>query len=148
MKVTHILLTTDLSEEANRGFVAAREMAARHDAKITLLNVVENLQVAPHGAPFAPPQDDPQAPALAASALAGLEERRMILGDDIEVNCATTFGTDVGVAVADYAADNGCDMIVMSSHGRTGFRRLVLGSVAETVLRHAGVPVLCVPQQG
>jgi nucleotide-binding universal stress UspA family protein len=148
MKVTHILLTTDLSEEANRGFVAARELAQRHDAKITLLNVVENLQVAPHGAPFAPPLNDPGVPQLAATALAALEERRALLGGDVEVNCATTLGTDIGVAIADYAADNGCDMIVLSTHGRTGFRRLILGSVAETVLRHSGVPVLSIPQQG
>ncbi len=44
------------------------------------------------------------------------------------------------------AADRvGADMIVMGTHGRTGLSRLVLGSVAEAVLRRAAVPVLVVP---
>jgi nucleotide-binding universal stress UspA family protein len=38
-------------------------------------------------------------------------------------------------------------LIALSSHGRSGFRRLVMGSVAEAVLRHARVPVLVFPRQ-
>jgi nucleotide-binding universal stress UspA family protein len=47
-------------------------------------------------------------------------------------------------AIVGFARDDATDLIVMSSHGRTGFRRLVLGSVAEEVLRSAGCPVLVV----
>ncbi|MGB0685369.1 MAG: universal stress protein, partial [Planctomycetota bacterium] len=79
-------------------------------------------------------------------AKAELEKLRPLLGADVEVECATTLSTEFGRAVADYAADHGCDLIIMSTHGRTGFRRLVLGSVAEAVLRHSPVPVLCVPR--
>jgi nucleotide-binding universal stress UspA family protein len=42
------------------------------------------------------------------------------------------------------AEEGGCDLIVMGTHGRTGLRRLVMGSVAEEVLREAPCPVLSV----
>jgi universal stress protein A len=45
------------------------------------------------------------------------------------------------------ASEIGADLIVMGTHGRTGLAHLVLGSVAERVVRTAGVPVLCVPRE-
>lgn len=47
--------------------------------------------------------------------------------------------------IIDVARREGCDMIVLGSHGRSGFKRLVLGSVAEAVVRGASCPVLTVP---
>ncbi|HWY98467.1 MAG TPA: universal stress protein [Bacteroidia bacterium] len=38
------------------------------------------------------------------------------------------------------------DMIIMGTHGRTGLRHLVMGSVAEYVIRHATIPVLVIPE--
>ncbi|WP_122090180.1 universal stress protein [Halalkalicoccus subterraneus] len=46
--------------------------------------------------------------------------------------------------IADYTADNGIDLIVMGSHGRSGIRRALLGSVTERTLRSTHVPVLVV----
>jgi nucleotide-binding universal stress UspA family protein len=43
-----------------------------------------------------------------------------------------------------YVADNAVDIVVIGTHGRTGLRHLFLGSVAESVLRHANVPVICI----
>lgn len=50
-----------------------------------------------------------------------------------------------GQMVVRIASDEGCDGIVVATHGRTGFSRLFLGSVAEYVLRHAACPVILVP---
>lgn len=47
--------------------------------------------------------------------------------------------------VNNYTDDNKVDMIIMGTHGRTGLLHLLMGSVAESILRHATVPVLCVP---
>lgn len=47
-------------------------------------------------------------------------------------------------AIVHYAQQNQIDLIVMPTHGRTGFTRLLLGSVAEEVLRHAPCPVLAI----
>jgi nucleotide-binding universal stress UspA family protein len=51
-----------------------------------------------------------------------------------------------GSAIVDFAADNDIDLIVMASHGRSGISRLLMGSIAENVLRKAPCPVLIVKQ--
>ncbi|MBN1856543.1 MAG: universal stress protein [Dehalococcoidia bacterium] len=48
-------------------------------------------------------------------------------------------------AILDYAADNGVDVIVLSSHGRSGVTRVLMGSTADKVLRRSVVPVVLVP---
>lgn len=57
------------------------------------------------------------------------------------VKLITLFG-DPGTTLTDYAAEIGADLIVISSHGRTGFRRYLIGSVAERVVRLAKMSVL------
>lgn len=146
MKFAHILLPTDLSEEARRAYATAAELARESGARITLLSVVEDLKVAPRGAPFAPPIGDPDAPQEAQELLEDLAKERKQLDDDLDVQCATVIGEDLGEAIAFYAKEHGCDAIVLSTHGRSGFQRLILGSVAESVLRHAAVPVISVPR--
>jgi len=51
-------------------------------------------------------------------------------------------------AILDYAKKNKVDLIVMSTHGRSGVSRWFFGSVAERVLRHSAIPVLIVPSFG
>ncbi|MES4787348.1 MAG: universal stress protein, partial [Nitrospiraceae bacterium] len=50
--------------------------------------------------------------------------------------------------IVDYATVNQIDLIAMSTHGRTGLSRALLGSVAEKVVRHSPVPVLLVSAAG
>ena len=50
--------------------------------------------------------------------------------------------------ILDYATQNKVDLIVMSTHGRSGVSRWVFGSVAERVLRHSATPVLVIPSFG
>jgi nucleotide-binding universal stress UspA family protein len=50
------------------------------------------------------------------------------------------------VEILDFAAENKIDLIVMASHGRSGISRLIMGSVAEGVMRKAMCPVLIVKQ--
>lgn len=57
------------------------------------------------------------------------------------LHVATTFG-DPGHAIADHAESIHADLIVLPSHGRTGITRLLIGSVAERVVRLAHCPVL------
>lgn len=146
MKMDHILLTTDLSEESMRAFTPAAALAKENGARLTLLHVVQDLRVAPHGAALAPPIQDPDIFGMKESAEKRLVEERALLDADLEVHCEVTLGDNIAEAIADYAAKHDVDLITLSTHGRTGFRRLVLGSVAEAILHHAHVPVLCFPR--
>lgn len=62
-------------------------------------------------------------------------------------DCTITTATEVGRparAILEYADEHGIEHIIMGSHGREGVSRLVLGSVAERVMRHAPIPVTIV----
>ena len=143
----HILLLTDFSADSERAFAPAAQFADLIGARITLLHVVESA-IAPHAGP-------PTAP-LAASAAGALAEReadaqrrlldlasRFPRGSDVRTQCMR--GPDAATAAVACADANGVDLIALASHGRTGLRRLVMGSVAESVLRRATVPVLVFP---
>jgi nucleotide-binding universal stress UspA family protein len=148
-----ILLTTDLSADALRAFAPVTELARKLGSRITLMHVLPDLVLAPHGDPLAAPVHAPVDPigqieSMTRDVTQRLEEdaRRHFPGLDVEVY--VTSEADVARAITRHAKENGFDLIALSSHGRTGFRRMVLGSVAEAVLRHAEVPVLCFPRHG
>jgi nucleotide-binding universal stress UspA family protein len=73
-----------------------------------------------------------------------LATEREALPGAAEVTTQVLVAREVAAAVADYARDR-ADLVVVSTHGRTGLRRVLLGSVAESVLRAAETPVLVVP---
>ncbi|MAE27355.1 MAG: universal stress protein [Planctomycetota bacterium] len=146
MNISHILVTTDLSPESLRPCRPVASLAKELGARITLLHVVQDLKIAPHGAPLAPAISAPDLHDELQHAALALEEQQASLGTDAEVSSEAISGGSIAESVAEYADGNGVDLIAMSTHGRTGFRHLALGSVAEAVLRHAHVPVLTFPQ--
>ena len=64
------------------------------------------------------------------------------LGDLAKVKTALVVSESPAKGIVDYAEKEGVDLIVISTHGRTGLRRMMIGSVAERVVRHAHCPVL------
>lgn len=142
MKIRHVLLTTDLSEEALRPFEPVIDLATSLGAKITVLSVVPDLRVIPHGAPLAP-----------AISIPDVKKEMAEVQTALDAQCAELEGFELGTAVisaespakgiVSWAKEHDVDLIALSTHGRTGFRRLALGSVAEEVLRLSPVPVLC-----
>ncbi len=66
---------------------------------------------------------------------------------DFEVQHAQVRNISAAAAILEYTAENDIDLIVMGTHGRRGLRRLLLGSVAEEVVRLAPCPVLTVPER-
>jgi len=143
----HILIASDLSPEALRPFELVFHMAKQWGAKVTLLHVVQDLIIAPHGAPLAPPISSPDLPAEMERAREALKEQQAHLGDGVEVNAVVISSDRIPAAINKYAEENEADLVAISTHGRTGWRHLALGSVAEAVLRHSHVPVLTVPRQ-
>lgn len=147
MTIDHILVATDLSSEGASCWAPVVELARATGARITLLHVVAGHAAIPHGAPTAPPLPEPTDPSELEEARAGVEAERAKLGKDVSVETAVIAGVETATAVTDYANENDVDLIAVATHGRTGFRHLVLGSVAEGVVRRSTVPVLVFPRQ-
>lgn len=145
MKFTHILVGTDLSPEATSRIPAVADLARSLNARITLLHVLETHEAVPHGSPLAPPLGPSANSEARESARARLEERRAAFGSDIEVDLELVTGGDAAEAITAYADANDVDLIAVTTHGRTGLRRVALGSVAESVIRHSRIPVLVLP---
>lgn len=69
-------------------------------------------------------------------------EAESLSGVQTQVSIDAIEGDDVAASIVNYAKHHGCDLIIISTHGRGGLSRLVFGSVAESVVRHAPCPVL------
>ena len=145
METKHILLTTDLSEQAQRAFAPVCEIAKLLGAKITLLHVVQILTKVPQGAMLAQPVTLGNPEKERKDAAAALEEQSALLDSSLEVSLDVITSDNVPRGVVQYAEEHGVDLIALSTHGRSGLRRMVLGSAAEGILRHSHVPVLCFP---
>jgi nucleotide-binding universal stress UspA family protein len=146
MKIQKVLMTTDLSEESERPYGAIAQLARDSGAEVVLFHVVEDVPIVPHGAPLAPPLHAPDVPQQMEKAREILSDHAKKLGDGLTVSFDVVSAQNVGEAVAKHAAENGFDLVALSTHGRTGFRRMIMGSVAEQVLRHSKVPVLAFPR--
>ncbi len=146
MKIDHILITSDLSQESLQHAPTVADLARAMGARVTLMHVAEELRIAPHGAPLAPPISPPDTHKRIAEAKTALEEARSAFGADIEVAIEVITAEKVAPGVADWAENHDVDLLCISTHGRTGFRHLALGSVAEAIIRHSTVPVLSFPQ--
>ena len=120
MKIASILCPTDFSEPSRHAMEYASTIARWYGATVVPLHV--------------------QAPAYATvgagngtdAGMSALEGAHVVYGAPAD-------------AITTFAAESGVDLIVMGTHGVSGFRHLILGSVTETVLRQAECPVLTVP---
>lgn len=148
MTFNHILVTTDFSVGAEAAIPAVVELANRLSVRVTALHVVHTIAIRPVGAALAPPLSmpiDADALALARRRLPDWVQERF---GSVEVACVTAVGTDIADTIAAQAKLLSVDLVVMSTHGRTGLESFFLGSVTERVLKRATVPVLCVPIAG
>jgi nucleotide-binding universal stress UspA family protein len=142
-----ILLTTDLSDDARRAFDQVAALARDEEAQVTLFHVVHDVIIPPPaGVPVATPLHAPEVDRKRAEAQERLQELAAAHFTGLATDAVAIVATSAAEAIADHAHQHGFDLIAMSTHGRSGFRRLVLGSVAEAVLRHAEVPVLLFPK--
>jgi len=165
MAYTHILVPTDFSPAAHRALMYALEEATLHQAKLTLLHVIQHhpttevyyVKDAPQGGtgyvgefgeklpsfPTYPPQ----------IVRYDYNEEALVQLHDL-VPASFTGSWEVQVTAGDpadgivrLAEELAVDLIVMATHGRTGVPHLLLGSVAEKVVRYAPCPVLTVRQR-
>lgn len=138
----HILIPTDGSELAEHGVTNGLALAKSVGAKVTVIMVEEPFNW--HAAEYANigeiARHAEKMKELIAEELSSVAEAAQKAG----VSCETVQveSTQPYRAIIDTAADRGCDLIVMASHGRGGLSALVLGSVTNKVLTHTKIPVL------
>jgi nucleotide-binding universal stress UspA family protein len=140
---TRILVPTDFSPPSDRALEYARRLAAQHGAALHVLHVLEE---GVDTASFASEGFVPDSPEVRAARLKEARDKlahRRGSGDGERPHATTEVVVGSGArTISRYAADNNFDLIVMGTHGRTGIAHLVMGSVAEQVVRTAPCPVL------
>lgn len=140
----HILCPIDGSPGSLAALDVAARFAGEQHAKLTICSIVDPTHAATMAFGY---------PSLSAACYEALdEEAKAFVGDAaarvtayIAAETVTLMGQPVA-GIVDCAASIGADLIAMGSHGRGGLAHALLGSVAEGVLRHAGVPVLVIRQ--
>jgi nucleotide-binding universal stress UspA family protein len=143
MKIRRILAPTDFSELSERGVAEAASLAGSFGAELVLLHVVEpavmggDLYGAAAMATVLEQVQQSSRQALARAVDKIKKRGHRCRGVIANGGAATT--------IVDTAARLRIDLIVLATHGRSGFSHLLLGSVAERVVRSAACPVLTVP---
>jgi len=140
-----ILVTTDGSALANKGIKSAIELAKSLDAELIALKVIPRyLQTYFEGSI---PLDNSQIMLLeqqwedeANAVLAKVQKQ----GDKegVAISTAIVKANIISEAIVSFAQKRKVDLVVMTSHGRNGIKRLILGSETTQVLTHSHVPVL------
>jgi nucleotide-binding universal stress UspA family protein len=148
-KITKILLPTDFSSCSEAALEHATELARTFGAPLDLLHVWE--------APAFLPPETIIGPVDTGQSLASLARKQAFEDLDHFADAAKARGFEIAKreiafgpparTIIEHAEKNGHDLIVMGTHGRSGFAHLLLGSVAERVVRYAKCPVLTVREK-
>ncbi len=138
-----VLCPIDFSEPARAAMDAAVELCRQFDGELTLFHSYQLPgYTLPEGSVVASPkmlQD------LADQAEAHLAEWKKLAESAGAPRVVTVKGIgDPALEVVELAREGGFDVIVLGTHGRTGFRHALLGSIAERVVRHARCPCLTI----
>lgn len=135
IQITRILCPVDLSEISRRALEHATVLARWYDARLTVLYVV------------------PSPAAEVVPAFVNGRERAMIdlqcfagqVPAGVPVDVCVREATDIHREILEQAESTHADLLVVGSHGRSGFERLLLGSVTEKLMHKAPCPIMVVP---
>lgn len=137
MNVNHILCPFDFSPSSETALALASSLARENDAELHLVHVYDE--------PFAYTDEFSDVPPADLKVEQERWERTKPTVPGVVCRREFLVGPPVGTLL-DYARAHNVDLIVMGTHGRTGVTRLLMGSVAEAVLRRADCPVMTVKQ--
>lgn len=139
MAVKNILCPLDFSDNGDAALTYATSLAKEYGAKLHLVHVYEEAFAYVDGgfaaAPIPPADKEPLREQLEAT----------VPPQDVDFERNFLTGTP-SKELIDYAKDRNIDLVVMGTHGRTGLGRILMGSVAEAVVRKAPCPVLTIKQ--
>ncbi len=140
--LTHILVPVDYSQFSKQAVIQANELARLVNAKITLVHVLEEMAIPTvYGIE---PVALPQMEHLIDRSNKELQQiKDEIIDGDIKVEYHTLIGRP-SFLITELAKDNEVDLIMMSTHGHTGLKRFMMGSVAESIIRISPCAVLTI----
>jgi nucleotide-binding universal stress UspA family protein len=142
MKLKTIVVPLDGSIVAEAALAPAIDLARDAGAKLVLLRAAEA-----HALPTADPVEAQVSVMRDAQDYLTAVRARAVTSGVADVEASAWYGPPVQ-AIVEAARFRDADLIVMSSHGRSGVARLLMGSVTETVLRATTVPVLVIRPDG
>lgn len=134
IRIKKILYPTDFSSHSTQAYFHAIALAESHGASLTVLFVYHPDMITP-----GEPPDEASARRYWREQLEGIRP----INPNISVHHILLEGDPAGQIVR-YCQDAGMDLVVMGTHGRTGVERMLMGSVAEKVLRESPCSVLVV----
>jgi nucleotide-binding universal stress UspA family protein len=143
----HILISTDGSEVAQKGVDHGLSLAKSLGARVTIIMATDRLPAYAFSDTFVTgpellAQYEATQKEIAQRTLAAVDAAAKKLGVSVDtVHVPEAYPAE---AIVELAKERDCSLIVMSSHGRRGLRKLVLGSQTSEVLAHSPVPVLVV----
>ena len=139
----HVLIATDGSELAQKAVAQGFALAKTLDARVTAVTVTDIYPTGPY-TPIPMPSIIEHYEAAAALSAANILSSVSDTARKLGVACATLHVRDQAPAegILDAATQQGCDLIVIASHGRRGMARLLLGSQAQKVVALSTLPVL------
>jgi nucleotide-binding universal stress UspA family protein len=140
----NILCAVDFDENSLAAMTHAAQLAAEMDATLHLLHVTTIVPTVSEIVQGLELQSD-----LSARLRLQKTADRELLGIKHQLHTKLAFASHVPKSILSTVREVGADLIVMATHGRSGLPHLLLGSVAEAVVRNATCPVLTIrPQSG
>lgn len=142
---SHILVPLDGSHFAESALPHALELAQKFNSQITLLRSIAPAQ------PFAADVGDTAEMLIKLRELSQEEAEQYLAShtgsldqQGYKINYSVQISGSPANTILSTAEEQGADVIVMSTHGRSGLGRFLFGSVAEKIMRHAEIPVLLI----
>lgn len=142
IQMRRVLVPLDLDEYARYALPYARELCTAFGAALHLLHVVDTQWILSAGGAF-PEAGGDLLPRLEREGRAEVERIAGQIRDGFEVCSAVRVGPP-HVQIVQYARQQDIDLIVLATHGRSGLKHALIGSVAEKVVQMAPCPVLAV----
>ena len=137
--IQHILTPIDFGQASDHALTMAIQLGQVLHARLTLMHVVQTPSIVGFDPGMGVAQYMDEVTAQARQSLSQYAQR--VQGAGLACEAVTEIGSPFQLIV-DYAATQQVDMIVMGTHGHTGLQHMLLGSVAERVVRLATCPVL------
>jgi nucleotide-binding universal stress UspA family protein len=138
ISIERVLCPIDFSDTSHHALACAAAVARWHEAQLTILYVFPSLPAM--DVPPVPLEDEAR-----ANLLAKMRDFAAIVPRSVHVDCQVQEARLVHEAIVRHAEATEADMLVMGTHGRSGFERMLLGSVTEKVIRKVKCPTLVVP---